>query len=240
MPTCWWWRTGAGPRPPWPDARLVGLAPILAGPAVRAGAGGGSGRRGAAAARRFAPGRALARQPHPHRAHGGVGGHQHARAGGGHIGTSAPEPVTTLCSTWRGERDVAIGNLIGSSICNILMILGLCGADRPKIWLGAEDSNLLPHVPNQPLTPSGQLRFWGRSMSINSLRLPALRCAYVRAGGRDRTSGEIRPAHPWSKSKAISQKRPIGARYSGLINQAAVYFVSDFNPLGIGVVLVGK
>ncbi len=41
------------------------------------------------------------------------------------IGTSAPELVTTLISTLKGERDIAIGNLLGSSIYNILLILGL-------------------------------------------------------------------------------------------------------------------
>lgn len=41
------------------------------------------------------------------------------------IGTSAPELVTTLISTLRNDRDVAIGNLIGSSIYNVLVILGL-------------------------------------------------------------------------------------------------------------------
>lgn len=41
------------------------------------------------------------------------------------IGTSAPELVTTLVSTIRGDRDIAIGNLIGSSIYNILLILGV-------------------------------------------------------------------------------------------------------------------
>lgn len=41
------------------------------------------------------------------------------------IGTSAPELVTTLVSTYRNDRDVAIGNLIGSSIYNIVVILGL-------------------------------------------------------------------------------------------------------------------
>jgi len=40
------------------------------------------------------------------------------------IGTSAPELVTTIISTIRGERDIAIGNLIGSSVYNILVILG--------------------------------------------------------------------------------------------------------------------
>jgi cation:H+ antiporter len=41
------------------------------------------------------------------------------------IGTSAPELVTTIVSTIRGERDIAIGNLLGSSVYNILLILGI-------------------------------------------------------------------------------------------------------------------
>jgi len=41
------------------------------------------------------------------------------------IGTSSPELVTTAIATIRNERDVAVGNLLGSSIYNILVILGL-------------------------------------------------------------------------------------------------------------------
>jgi cation:H+ antiporter len=41
------------------------------------------------------------------------------------IGTSAPELVTTVVSTLRGDRDLAVGNLIGSSIYNIGAVLGL-------------------------------------------------------------------------------------------------------------------
>jgi cation:H+ antiporter len=41
------------------------------------------------------------------------------------LGTTAPELVTTVVSTLRGERDIAIGNLLGSSIYNILLILGV-------------------------------------------------------------------------------------------------------------------
>ncbi len=39
------------------------------------------------------------------------------------IGTSAPELVTTLVATYKNDRDVAVGNLLGSSITNILIIL---------------------------------------------------------------------------------------------------------------------
>jgi cation:H+ antiporter len=41
------------------------------------------------------------------------------------IGTSAPELVTTLTSTLRGDRDIAVGNLLGSSVYNIVLILGI-------------------------------------------------------------------------------------------------------------------
>lgn len=41
------------------------------------------------------------------------------------IGTSAPELVTTIISTIKDDRDVAVGNLLGSSIYNILIILSV-------------------------------------------------------------------------------------------------------------------
>lgn len=47
------------------------------------------------------------------------------------IGTSAPQLVTAIVSTVRGNRDVAIGNLIGSSIYNIALVLGLTTLAAP-------------------------------------------------------------------------------------------------------------
>ena len=42
-----------------------------------------------------------------------------------------PELVTTLVSTFRGQRDVAIGNLIGSSVYNLAFILGATALVAP-------------------------------------------------------------------------------------------------------------
>lgn len=39
--------------------------------------------------------------------------------------TSLPELVTSIVSIKKGEDDIAIGNVIGSNIFNILMILGI-------------------------------------------------------------------------------------------------------------------
>lgn len=41
------------------------------------------------------------------------------------VGTSSPELVTTIVSTIRKQRDIAIGNLLGSSVYNIVCILGI-------------------------------------------------------------------------------------------------------------------
>lgn len=41
------------------------------------------------------------------------------------IGTSAPELATTIVATIKNDREVAVGNLIGSSITNILVVLSL-------------------------------------------------------------------------------------------------------------------
>ncbi len=46
------------------------------------------------------------------------------------FGTSAPELVVNIFSALRGSADIAIGNIIGSNISNIFLILGVCGLIR--------------------------------------------------------------------------------------------------------------
>lgn len=40
-------------------------------------------------------------------------------------GTSLPEVATSIIASIRGERDIAVGNVVGSNIFNILAVLGL-------------------------------------------------------------------------------------------------------------------
>lgn len=47
------------------------------------------------------------------------------------IGTSLPELVVTINSSLIGESDIILGNAIGSSICNILLVVGIAGMIRP-------------------------------------------------------------------------------------------------------------
>jgi cation:H+ antiporter len=41
------------------------------------------------------------------------------------VGTSLPEVATSVLATLRGERDIAVGNVVGSNIFNLLAVLGL-------------------------------------------------------------------------------------------------------------------
>lgn len=50
------------------------------------------------------------------------------------IGTSLPELVTAVMAVKKGEHDMAIGNVIGSNIFNIFMILGLSATINPLVF----------------------------------------------------------------------------------------------------------
>jgi cation:H+ antiporter len=47
------------------------------------------------------------------------------------FGTSAPELVVNLLASWQGNTDIAIGNVLGSNIVNILLILGISAIFYP-------------------------------------------------------------------------------------------------------------
>lgn len=47
------------------------------------------------------------------------------------VGTSLPEIATSLLATFRGEREMAVGNVVGSNLFNILGILGICAIAAP-------------------------------------------------------------------------------------------------------------
>lgn len=47
------------------------------------------------------------------------------------FGTSAPELVVSIDAALKGSGDISIGNVVGSNICNIALILGLSAAIAP-------------------------------------------------------------------------------------------------------------
>ena len=60
------------------------------------------------------------------------------------FGTSAPELATSIISSVQGSADIAVGNIIGSNITNILLILGLASVICPLI---VQKSTLISDFP---------------------------------------------------------------------------------------------
>lgn len=60
------------------------------------------------------------------------------------IGTSTPEMVVSFMSAFQGKTDMAIGNIVGSNIFNVLMILGVTALVSP---LAITKTNLRRDIP---------------------------------------------------------------------------------------------
>ncbi len=49
------------------------------------------------------------------------------------VGTSMPEIVTSCVAAYRGERELAIGNVVGSNLFNLLAVLGISCTVAPQV-----------------------------------------------------------------------------------------------------------
>lgn len=58
-------------------------------------------------------------------------------------GTSLPELATSMVSAKKGNSDIAIGNVIGSNVFNILMIIGITGLVKPMHIVGITTLDLI-------------------------------------------------------------------------------------------------
>lgn len=60
------------------------------------------------------------------------------------FGTSAPELTVNIAAALNGSADIAIGNIVGSNIANILLILGICAVISP---LTVKSSTVWKEIP---------------------------------------------------------------------------------------------
>jgi cation:H+ antiporter len=60
------------------------------------------------------------------------------------FGTSAPELIVSLLASMNGSTDIAIGNIVGSNIANILLILGISAVIYP---LAVQKSTVWKEIP---------------------------------------------------------------------------------------------
>ena len=55
------------------------------------------------------------------------------------IGTSLPELAASATAAWKGNTDIAVGNVVGSNLFNVLLILGISGLVSPLPCAAAFD-----------------------------------------------------------------------------------------------------
>ncbi len=121
------------------------------------------------------------------------------------VGTSTPELVVSLLSAVAGNSDVALGNVVGSNIFNVFVILGVCAVIRPlpfsqgtirrDIPIGVVTSLLLLAMASDRLLYTGTVNSIGRIDGIVMLLLyVALMLYTIRAAGRTGHSEETDPA----------------------------------------------
>lgn len=97
------------------------------------------------------------------------------------LGTSLPELAATVAAARKGEHDIAIGNVVGSNMFNLLAVVGIAGAIAP-----------MPTVPAELITRDWPMvmgltialfifgyGFRGRQGRINRFEGAALLLAYV-------------------------------------------------------------
>lgn len=94
------------------------------------------------------------------------------------FGTSTPELVTSVQAALVGSPGVAVGNVVGSNICNILLILGLAALVRPVVANPAAFRRDGPVLVAVTLLCLGGL-LWGEIGRVAGALFVALLAAYI-------------------------------------------------------------
>lgn len=97
------------------------------------------------------------------------------------LGTSLPELVTSVVAAVKGETDIAVGNVVGSNIFNILFVLGISTAIHPiqLTSVSIYDSAILIAVSLLVLIPMIRKKSLTRSWGIIMLLVYAVYLAYI-------------------------------------------------------------
>ena len=91
------------------------------------------------------------------------------------IGTSLPELATTAVAAYRKKFDIAVGNVVGSNIFNLMLVLGLSGMVHPVTYDPVMNVDLLVLL-------GGSLLLFGFMFSGQRYRLDRWEAALLLAG----------------------------------------------------------
>lgn len=96
-------------------------------------------------------------------------------------GTSLPELVTSIVASRKGENDLALGNVIGSNVFNILLVLGVSSSITPILveWASVNDLVVLLLFNIYVFTIARATRSVGRKGGLSMLGLYAFYLVYI-------------------------------------------------------------
>lgn len=97
------------------------------------------------------------------------------------IGTSLPELVTSMVAAGKKESDIALGNVVGSNIFNILLILGAAAAISP-LSVGIEsiyDTLILIAMSVGVFVPAYVMKTLGRKTGVCMVAVYVAYLAYI-------------------------------------------------------------
>ncbi len=145
-------------------------------------------------------------------------------------GTSTPELVVSISSGLRGQDDVAIANVVGSNIFNVLAILGLCAVILP-LNVSAQLIRL-----DVPIMIAASFLCWGlcsdgRIGKIDGVILTTLIAVY--------TIWSILKSRKESKEVQQEYEAEFGEAKSGGKSPAAILLDVGLIAIGLGCLIVG-
>jgi len=161
------------------------------------------------------------------------------------FGTSTPELLVSVDAALRGVPDIAVGNIVGSNIANILLILGLTALVWPITVMGAtlRRDTLVMVASALALVPVFALAHMGRlSGAMLVLGLVGYLVWAYRTPGAAPDEDENLPAPPstWVWVLGGLTILMLGARFlvDGAVNIARGYGISEAF-IGLTIVAVG-
>lgn len=112
------------------------------------------------------------------------------------VGTSLPELATSVAASFRGESDIAVGNVVGSNIFNILVVLGVASGLSPT-GITISPSALLFDIPIMLIVAAACLPIFFTGSRV-CRREGGLLLGYYGLYVSYLVLSEIRPASPWA------------------------------------------
>lgn len=126
-------------------------------------------------------------------------------------GTSLPELASSVVSLLKGKAEMALGNVIGSNIANILLILGISATIHPLTMGGITLTDILVVVLSSLLLFMAAFTFRSKSSTggkaLSSWRFTSLTSGIWSGNGRSAAAGHSRQARRFPRTGKQAWRR---------------------------------